>query len=95
MKPKKPSALDTQIGGNHYKDMAIQPMQYSMANNLNAAQHTVIKYVTRYKAKNGRQDIEKAIHTLQLLLEIEYPDDRPSTAPLPLTVQLDLFGDLK
>ena len=66
------SALDNQIGGEHYKNMKIQPMEFSMANNLNACQHTAIKYICRYKDKNGVEDINKAIHTLQLLKEIEY-----------------------
>ena len=66
------SALDNQIGGGHYKNMAIQPMEFSMKNNLNACQHTAIKYICRYKDKNGVEDINKAIHTLQLLKEIEY-----------------------
>jgi hypothetical protein len=46
-------------------------MEYSMANNLNACQHTIIKYVTRYKDKNGLEDLMKAAHTLQMLIEIE------------------------
>ena len=58
---------DTQVGGNHYTKMKIQPMEFSMANNLNPIQHTVIKYVTRVDLKgNGDEDIDKAIHTLQL-----------------------------
>ena len=58
---------DTQVGGNHYTQMLIQPMEFSMANSLNAIQHTVIKYVTRVDLKgNGDEDIDKAIHTLQL-----------------------------
>ena len=58
---------DTQVGGNHYTKMKIQPMEFSMANGLNAMQHTVIKYVTRVDLKgNGDEDIDKAIHTLQL-----------------------------
>lgn len=58
---------DTQVGGNHYTKMKIQPMEFSMANNLNAMQHTIIKYVTRVDLKgNGDEDIDKAIHTLQL-----------------------------
>ena len=65
-------ASEEQIGGNHYKQMKIQPMEFSMANNLNACQHTAIKYICRYKDKNGVEDINKAIHTLQLLKEIEY-----------------------
>jgi hypothetical protein len=69
------SALSGQIGGDHYKSMKIQPMQYSMANNLNACQHTAIKYVTRYKGKGGRLDLEKAIHCIQMLIEMEYPEN--------------------
>lgn len=66
------TALKEQVGGDHYKSLPIQPMEYSMANNLNACQHTAIKYITRYKDKGDpRENIEKAIHTLQLLLEIE------------------------
>jgi hypothetical protein len=58
---------DTQVGGNHYTKMKIQPMEFSMANGLNPMQHTVIKYVTRVDLKgNGDEDIDKAIHTLQL-----------------------------
>lgn len=58
---------DTQVGGNHYTKMKIQPMEFSMANNLNPMQHTIIKYVTRVDLKgNGDEDIDKAIHTLQL-----------------------------
>lgn len=68
------SALKGQIGGDHYKTLKIQPMEYSMKNELNACQHTAIKYITRYKNKGGKQDILKAIHTLQMLIEIEYPD---------------------
>jgi len=64
--------LDEQIGGDHYCNMKIQTMEFSMANNLNACQHTAIKYICRYKDKNGEEDIDKAIHTLKLLKELEY-----------------------
>lgn len=70
------SALKVQVGGDHYKSLKIQPMEYSMKNELNACQHTAIKYITRYKNKNGKQDILKAIHTLQLLIELEYPETK-------------------
>lgn len=73
MTKSEDSALSGQIGGDHYKNMAIQPMQYSMKNNLNACQHTAIKYVTRYKTKGGKLDLEKAIHCIQMLIEMEYP----------------------
>lgn len=67
-------ALDTQIGGNHYKDLKIQPIEYIMANNLNYCQGNAIKYVTRYKAKNGLEDLKKAIHNIEILIQLEYPD---------------------
>lgn len=69
----KTSALKTQVGGGHYKSLAIQPIEYCQRNKLLACESSVIRYVTRHREKNGRQDIEKAIHCLQLLLEIEYP----------------------
>lgn len=69
--PPKAPALSTQIGGSHYKDMAIQPMTYSMVNGLDACQHTIIKYVSRFRAKNGIEDLMKARHCLDLLIEFE------------------------
>jgi hypothetical protein len=68
------SALDIQVGGGHYKDMAIQPMEYCQKNNLGAAESFVVKYVSRHKSKNGAEDIKKAIHCLQLLLQIDYKE---------------------
>lgn len=68
--------LAVQIGGNHYKDKPIQPVQYAMANKLGPCEFSVVKYVTRHKEKNGRQDIEKAIHFLQILLAAEYPESK-------------------
>ena len=70
------SALSTQIDGRHYTSMAIQPLHYAMANNLNACQFNVVKYVSRYKSKNGRVDLEKAIHCLQVLIELEYGENK-------------------
>lgn len=64
-------ALDTQIGGSHYKDMPIQPMEFSMANGMDACQHTIIKYVARFRQKNGIEDLLKAQHVLQMLIEFE------------------------
>lgn len=63
------SELDKQIGGEHYKTMKIQPIEYIMANELGWCEANCIKYVTRYKQKGQKQDIEKAIHYLQILLE--------------------------
>ena len=65
------SALDVQIGGGHYKSMAIQPMEFSMLNSLDACQHTVVKYVTRFREKGGIEDLEKAKHVIDMLIEFE------------------------
>ncbi len=65
------SAFDKQTGGNHYKDLKIQPMEYALANKLDLAQGNVVKYVTRFRAKNGIEDLRKAIHCIELLIEFE------------------------
>lgn len=65
------SALDTQVGGDHYKKLRIQPMEYSMANGLDACQHTIVKYVTRFRDKGGIADLEKARHCIDMLIEFE------------------------
>lgn len=67
IKTLKPS--EDQIGGQHYKNLAIQPSEYIQKNKLTWCEGNVIKYVTRHKFKNGKEDIEKAIHYLNLLLE--------------------------
>lgn len=70
----KTSALTKQVGGSHYKGMAIQPAEFCQRNRLPYLESSVIRYVTRHKLKHGRVDIEKAIHCLELLLELEYPE---------------------
>lgn len=66
----KPSEL--QVGGDHYKNMAIQPSEFNFRNGLNWLEGNAVKYICRHRQKHGRADIEKAIHYLQLLLEWEY-----------------------
>jgi hypothetical protein len=70
------SALDQQIGGDHYRDGTIQPVEYIEANGLRFLEGCVVKRVTRHNRSGGkgRQDIEKAIHELQLLLQLRYGD---------------------
>ena len=63
--------LLTQVGGDHYKRMKIQPMEFSMANGLDACQHTIIKYVTRFRDKGGVEDLRKARHTIDMLIAFE------------------------
>lgn len=70
-KMDKPKPTETQVGGAHYKGLAIQPMEYALKNNLNYAQANVVKYITRYKDKGGVEDLRKAIHNVELLIEHE------------------------
>jgi len=67
----KPS--ERQEGGEHY-DFPIQPTEYIFKNKIPFIEGNVIKYVTRHRQKNGAQDILKAIHYLELLLEFEYDE---------------------
>lgn len=64
--------LDTQVGGDHYKNLKIQPVEYIQANKLSYLEGNVIKYVTRHNCKNGIADIDKAIHYLELIKELDY-----------------------
>jgi len=76
IKQETTSALATQAGGNHYKIMGIQPVEYIQANNLDYFEGNVVKYVTRHKNKGKEQDIKKAIHYLQLILELQYKETK-------------------
>jgi len=69
------SALDVQIGGSHYKALPIQPVEFSERNELSFLEGCVVKRVCRHsRGGKGRQDIEKAIHELQLILQLHYPE---------------------
>ena len=74
------SAYDRQVAGTHYQGLAIQPMQYSMANHLDACQHTAIKYITRFRDKGGVQDLEKAKHCIDMLIEYELAQAKKTVA---------------
>lgn len=63
--------LQTQVGGGHYKDMPIQPLEYCHANNIGKIEGDVIAYVSRWRKKGGIQDLEKSIHELQILIQLE------------------------
>ena len=67
---ENPSVWDRQVGGNHYQGLAIQPTEYIVKNELNFVEGNVIKYVTRYKLKGGIQDLEKARHYLDILIQL-------------------------
>lgn len=64
-------ASGRQEGGDHYTKLAIQPFEYSMANGLDPMQHTAIKYISRFRKKGGVEDLRKAIHVIEMLIEWE------------------------
>lgn len=64
-------ALAHQEGGNHYKNLRIQPVEYNQANNIPFAEGCVIKYVTRWRDKGGIEDLKKARHFIDLIIECE------------------------
>lgn len=64
-------ALSKQVAGNHYKDLPIQPVEYIHANAIGYFEGNVIKYVSRWRKKNGVADLEKAKHYIDLLIELE------------------------
>ena len=63
-------------GGNHYKNFVIQPIEYNYLNNIGFIEGNVIKYVSRWKNKNGIEDLKKAIHCLETLIELELNKSR-------------------
>ena len=71
------SALQQQVGGDHYRAKGIQPIVYIHANNLGFCEGNVVKYVTRWKDKGGEADLRKAIHYLELLIELETGQSQP------------------
>jgi len=65
------SPLKDQVGGNHYSKLAIQPIEYIYKNNIPFPEGNVIKYVTRWRGKDGIKDLQKAKHFIELLIELE------------------------
>jgi hypothetical protein len=64
--------LDKQEGGRHYKDFKIQPIEFIHANGIPYMEANVIKYVCRHRMKNGVEDLKKARHYIDLLIQLEY-----------------------
>jgi hypothetical protein len=71
---KKPEALLSQVGGRHYLSFTIQPVEFCQKNRLDFCESAAIKYICRHALEGGggKEDIEKAIHFLRILLDIEY-----------------------
>ena len=67
------SAYDKQVGGSHYKKMKIQPSKFVIENELLFPEGSVIKYICRHRFKNGKEDLEKAVHFIEMIIERDYP----------------------
>jgi hypothetical protein len=65
------SALTKQVGGAHYKDLKIQPVEYIHANGLPFIEGSIVKYITRWRSKGGVNDLAKIKHFVDLLIELE------------------------
>lgn len=63
--------MSVQVGGNHYKMLAIQPIEYITKNNLGYCEANVVKYISRWRDKGGKKDLDKAKHYIDLLIQLE------------------------
>ena len=70
------SAYKKQIGGSHYKDMAIQHSQFINNNKLLFAEGNAIKYICRHAQKGGKEDLKKAIHYIEMIIERDYGEEK-------------------
>jgi len=67
--------FNTQVNGTHYKDLAIQPVEYIIKNNLGYLEGNVIKYISRHRKKGGINDLRKARHYIDMLIEVEQDNE--------------------
>lgn len=65
-----------QTGGTHYQNLKITPIEYAMANNMNPCEFSVIKYISRHRWKNGKEDLLKAKDFIDMLIAYEYGDKK-------------------
>ncbi len=70
------SSFNTQVGGSHYQHFSIQPMEFFIANQIPYAEAAIIKYVCRHSKKNGKEDLLKARHIVDMLIEKLYPSEK-------------------
>ena len=67
---------DTQVGGDHYKKMKIQPSEFINKNEMQFAEGNAIKYICRHGSKGQKQDLEKAKHYIDMIIERDYSDEK-------------------
>lgn len=75
LEASKYSATSKQVGGDHYKNMAIQPIEFITKNKIPFIEGCIIKYICRWRSKNGIEDLRKIKHYVDLLIELEGKDE--------------------
>lgn len=88
-------ALGHQEGGDHYKGLKIQPIEYMHANGIPFAEGNVIKYVTRWRDKGGIADLKKARHFIDLLIELELKSANPNGVRVDVSPTAPGASDLR
>ena len=73
------STYDKQIGGTHYRKMKIQPSKFVIENKLLFPEGNVIKYISRHPYKGGKEDLEKAKHFIDMIIERDYGEEKEKT----------------
>jgi len=71
----KENVSRNQVGGDHYSKLKISPFEYAYYNKLDPLQFSVIKYITRFRDKHGKEDLEKAKNCIDILMELEYGEN--------------------
>jgi hypothetical protein len=84
------SSLSDQVGGSHYKEFVIQPVEFCFVNKIPYLEATAIKYLCRWRKKNGLEDLLKAKHFIDLLIELEESYGKSTEHAEPVQVGLDL-----
>ena len=87
------SSYDKQVGGNHYKDMAIQPSEFVNKNKMLFAEGNAIKYICRHNNKGGKQDLEKAKHYIDMIIERDYGDHTYESQTFSVDPELNITYD--
>ena len=67
--------LESQVGGSHYKELKIQPIEFIHANGMGFSEGCIVKYISRHKQKNKAEDIRKIIHYAKLILKLDYGEE--------------------
>lgn len=77
--------LDYQVGGDHYRRLTMQPIEFAAINGLNCFDFSILRYVTRHRTKNGAQDVQKALQYVDLRVALLPVDTGPVVEVVPIT----------